>query len=139
VTVVLVDLCGTRVVNEGHGHDVGDDMIRRAAIGLAQCIRGTDTAARIGGDDFGVIVPGGDLAIGRLIARRIAQEIERRNTYEWGDQIPVSLTFGVATGINCEPSELFAAADQQLSDYKSVRPMISVLRVHDESNGPSVA
>jgi len=60
-------------------------------------------------------------------------------TNEWFDQVPVTLTFGVATGVSCEPSELFAAADQQLNDYKSVRPMISVLRRHEESNGPFVA
>jgi diguanylate cyclase (GGDEF)-like protein len=139
VTVVMVDLCGTRIVNDVHGHDVGDDMIRRAALAIARCIRGGDTAARIGGDDFGIIIPDGDIALGRLIARRIAQEVERLNTNEWFDQVPVTLTFGVATGVSCEPSELFAAADQQLNDYKSVRPMISVLRRHEESNGPFVA
>lgn len=139
VTLILVDICGTRIVNEMHGHDVGDDMIRRTALGLARCIRGTDTAARIGGDDFGIIVPDGDLSIGRLIARRIAHQIESLNASEWQDQIPVTVTFGVATGVACDPSELFGAADQQLSDYKSVRPMISMLRFHEESNGPHVA
>jgi diguanylate cyclase (GGDEF)-like protein len=114
-------------------------MIRRTAMGIARCIRGTDTAARIGGDDFGVILHDGDLALGRLIARRISHEIERLNSSEWSDQLPLTVTFGVASGIGCEPSDLFAAADQQLSDYKSVRPMISVLRLHEESNGPSVA
>ncbi|MGE3073721.1 MAG: diguanylate cyclase [Dehalococcoidia bacterium] len=139
VTVILVDICGTRIVNEVHGHEVGDDMIRRAAHGVARCIRGSDTAARIGGDDFGVVVPDGDLQLGRLIARRIAHEIERLNADDWSDQIPVTLTFGVATGVNCEPADLFAAAEQQLNDYKAVRPMISVLRLHEESDGPSVA
>lgn len=139
VTLVMVDICGTRIVNEVHGHDIGDDMIRRAALGVTRCIRGTDTAARIGGDDFGIIVPDGDLATGRLIARRIAHEIERLNTYEWSEQVPVTVTFGVATGVACEPSELFAAADQQLSDYKTQRPVISMFRAHEESTGPFVA
>jgi diguanylate cyclase (GGDEF)-like protein len=139
VTVVMVDLCGTRIVNEVHGHDVGDDMIRRAALGISRCVRGGDTAARIGGDDFAVILPQGDLALGRLVARRIAQEVERLNSAEWNDQVPVTLTFGVATGVACDPGELFAAAEQQLSDYRAVRPMSSVLRLQEESNGPYVA
>ena len=139
VTLVLVDICGTRIVNEVHGHDAGDDMIRRAAMGISRCIRGTDTAARIGGDDFGVIVPDADLALGRLIARRIAHEIERLNAADWADQLPITVTFGVATGVACEPGELFAAADQQLNDYKTHRPVISMLRLNDESNGPFVA
>lgn len=139
VTLVLIDICGTRMVNEVHGHEIGDDMIRRTALGLARCIRGSDTAARIGGDDFGIIVPDGDLALGRLIARRIAHQLENLNGSEWQDQVPVSVTFGVASGVACDPGELFAAADQQLSDYKSVRPMISVLRFQEETNGPYVA
>lgn len=139
VTLVMVDICGTRIVNEVHGHDAGDDMIRRTALGITHCIRGFDTAARIGGDDFGIIVPDADLGIGRLVARRIAHELERLNTSDWLDQLPVTVTFGVATGIACEPGELFAAADQQLSEYKTHRPAISVLRPREESNGPSVA
>lgn len=139
VSIVMVDICGTRIVNEAHGHDTGDEMIRRAAQGISRSIRGTDTAARIGGDDFGIIIPDADLALARLIARRIAHVVENLNGSEWADEVPLTLTFGVATGVSCEPGELFAAAEQQLSDYKTVRPMISVLRLHEESNGPSVA
>lgn len=139
VTLVLVDIAGTRVVNEVHGHDAGDDMIRRTAAGIARCVRGTDFAARIGGDDFGVILPDGDLALGRLIARRIAHEIERLNGEEWADLVPVSVTFGVATGVNCDPVELFAAADQQLSHDKSFRPVLGLFRGTVEPDGPSVA
>ncbi len=98
-----------------------------------------DTAARIGGDDFGIIVPDADLAVGRLIARRIAHEIERLNATDWADQLPVTVTFGVATGIGCEPTELFAAADQQLSDYKTRRPALAFFRQREDSTGPFVA
>lgn len=139
VTLLMADICGTRIVNETYGHDSGDDMIRRAALGISRCVRGVDTAARIGGDDFGIIVPDADLAVGRLIARRIAHEIERLNASEWADQLPVTVTFGVATGIGAEPTELFAAADQQLSDYKTRRPAIAVFRQREDSNGPFVA
>lgn len=139
VTLVMVDISGTRLVNEVHGHDAGDDMIRRTAAGISRCIRGLDFAARIGGDDFGVILPDGDLALGKLIARRIAHEIERLNGDEWAEQVPVSVTFGVATGVNCDPGQLFAAADQQLSDHKSFRPVLSLPRGREDSNGPSVA
>lgn len=139
VTLVLVDIAGTRMVNEVHGHDSGDDMIRRTAIGISRCVRGADFAARIGGDDFGVILPESDLALGRLIARRIAHEIERLNGTDWDAFIPVTVTFGVASGRGCEPGELFAAADQQLSDYKTVRPVVAMFREREESNGPFVA
>jgi diguanylate cyclase (GGDEF)-like protein len=139
VTLIVADVAGTRTVNEAHGHEVGDDMIRRAAAGIARCIRGADFAARVGGDDFGVILPDADLDLGRLVARRIAHEVERLNTSEWDALVPVELSFGVATGRDCNAGELFVAADQQLSRYKVLAPVISVLREKDDSDGPFVA
>ncbi|WBL35341.1 GGDEF domain-containing response regulator [Tepidiforma flava] len=139
VTLILADLVGTRLVNQAHGHDVGDDMLRRAASAIAHSIRGGDFAARIGGDDFGVILPGADLAVGRLIARRIAQEVERRNLGEWADLVPVTLAFGVATGVDCEPADLFAAADRQLAGRHRTAAVLSLLRPGGETDGPSVA
>ncbi len=139
VTLLLVDISGTRIVNEVHGHDVGDDMIRRTAVGITRCVRGADFAARIGGDDFGIILREGGIELGKLIARRIAHEVERLNNEEWAEALPVSLTFGVASGTSCEPGELFAAADQQLADNRSLRPVLSMFRTREDSNGPFVA
>lgn len=139
ITLILADLSGTRIVNEVHGHEVGDDMIRRAAAVVAHSIRGDDFAARIGGDDFGIILPDADLSLGRLIARRIAQEAERRNLDEWADLVPVSLTFGVATGVDCDAAELFAAADQQLARRHGRGAVVALPRQLTDSDGPSVA
>lgn len=139
ITLVLADVVGTRLVNQAHGHDVGDDMLRRAASAISRAIRGGDFAARIGGDDFGVILPGADLSTGRLIARRIAQETERRNLDEWADLVPVSLVFGVATGVDCNAEDLFAAADQQLAGRQRGAAVVSLLRRGGEPEGPSVA
>lgn len=139
VTLIVVDITGTRTVNESHGHEIGDRMIRRAASGISRSIRGADFAARIGGDDFGIILADGDIDLGRLIARRIAQEVERLNAADWEYEIPVSLTLGVASGRNCQPGELFAAAEQQLSDNKSARAVITILRSREDPHGPDVA
>ncbi|MEO9256184.1 MAG: diguanylate cyclase [Tepidiformaceae bacterium] len=139
VTLLVIDVTGTRTVNEVHGHDTGDDMIRRAASAITRSIRGGDFAARVGGDDFGIVLADGDLELGRFIARRIAHEVERLNDHEWASLIPVDLTFGVASGRNCAPGELFSAADKQLSDYKSAAPAITWLRTRDDTDGPFVA
>lgn len=139
VTLIMVDLAGTRTVNEAHGHDVGDAMIRRAAAGISRCVRGVDFAARVGGDDFGIILQDADLELGKLISRRIVHEIERLNGDEWAGEIPVTVSFGVASGIGCDAHDLFTAADQQLSDHKSFRPVLAMLAEREEPNGPSVA
>lgn len=138
-TLIIADVAGTRTVNEAHGHEVGDDMIRRAAQGIARCIRGMDFAARVAGDDFGVILENADLDLGRLIARRIAHEVERMNTMEWAHLIPVTLIFGVATGRSVQPGQLFAAADEALTNNKTNRPLVAVFMPRSDSDGPSVA
>ncbi len=139
LALIVVNVAGTRAVNEIHGHDAGDSMIRRAATGIMRCTRAGDSAARVGGDDFGVILPGGDLDLGRRIARRIAHEIERLNATQWCDQIPVMVTFGVASGVACNPGELYAAADQQVTAYRTNRPIVAMLRESEDPDGPHVA
>src|SRR5690606_10695870 len=101
VTLVLLNVVGTRAMNEARGHAAGDSLIQRAAVGMNRAVRGSDFSARIGGDDFGVILAGADVEIGKRVARRIAQETERLNLNEWLDEPPLSLTFGVASGIGC--------------------------------------
>jgi diguanylate cyclase (GGDEF)-like protein len=138
VALILVNVVGTRQVNEAHGHEAGDLLIRRAAQGITRCIRAIDVAARVGGDDFGVILPGGDLDLGRRIARRIAHEIERMNVDEWAREIPVSVVFGVASGVGPDPTALFTAGDQQISGLPQ-RLLPTHFPERDDPGGPSVA
>jgi hypothetical protein len=51
----------------------------------------------------------------------------------------VVVTFGVASGVACDPGELYAAADQQVSTYKRNRPIVAVFRESEDSDGPHVA
>ncbi len=139
VTVVVVDVVGTQTVNEVHGHEAGDSMIRRAAAGVSRCVRAGDFAARIGGDDFGIIVAEGNLELGRTMARRIAHEMERMNTEDWSREIPVALKFGVAEGTDCQPEELFAAAEQEVRTRRAGRYIPPPVYFAEETEGPSVA
>ncbi len=139
VTLIVIDIEGTRVVNEAHGHEAGDSMIRRAASGIARTLRAADFAARIGGDDFAIIIENADLEIGRRIARRIAHEVERLNATEWDGEIPVTLSFGVVSGLGCDAGELVDAGDAQLASSQHIRPVVTELRWREESHGPSVA
>ena len=54
-TVVVVDLDALKQVNDGHGHDAGDELIRGCARVLGATVRIHDTVARLGGDEFGVL------------------------------------------------------------------------------------
>ena len=55
---MLVDLDGLKTINDTHGHQVGDQRIKALADALRASSRATDTAYRIGGDEFAVLLPG---------------------------------------------------------------------------------
>lgn len=139
VTLIVLDVVGTRMVNETHGRDAGDAMIQRAATGIQRSVRGADFAARIDGDDFGVILPNADFELGQRIARRIAHELDRLNGNEWQGHLPVEVSFGVATGTDCSSSELFAAAMTELRRRKSHPLVVHEFPHFDNPDGPSVA
>jgi diguanylate cyclase (GGDEF)-like protein len=55
--LMLIDLDEFKLVNDTHGHDIGDRVLKAAAIQLRKSLRSMDTAARTGGDEFAVILP----------------------------------------------------------------------------------
>ena len=139
VTLVLIDVVGIRAVNEAHGHEAGDDVIRRAAQAIARCTRGADFAARVGGDDLAIVLAEGDLEVGRRVARRIVHEVDRLNAGEWRHELPVSLAFGVAAGLAPAADDLFAAAEEGVLAHRQTRPVAHHYPFWEENDGPSVA
>ena len=75
---LFIDLDRFKMINDGHGHKMGDDLIREVAKRLTGCVRDTDTVARVGGDEFAVLVQ--DLREeedAAAIARKIVAALQR--------------------------------------------------------------
>lgn len=71
VALVMLDVDGFKAVNDGHGHAVGDEVLKELGVRLRRGLRATDTAARIGGDEFALILP-------RINSRQGAQRVVRK-------------------------------------------------------------
>jgi diguanylate cyclase (GGDEF)-like protein len=71
LSVVLLDLDGFKRVNDESGHAEGDKVLRMVAAAIKSACRPSDVACRVGGDEFGVVLPGADAKDAAAVARRI--------------------------------------------------------------------
>jgi diguanylate cyclase (GGDEF)-like protein/PAS domain S-box-containing protein len=110
--VLLMDLDDFKTVNDSLGHAAGDELLGVIADRLSAALRGRDTAARIGGDEFGILVRTGDRGEVEAIARRILAAI--REPIELGDQrltVAASIGIAIADGRESTADELLRSAD----------------------------
>jgi diguanylate cyclase (GGDEF)-like protein len=120
LAVVLCDLDDFKEVNDRHGHLVGDDVLRELATVLEATVRSVDIAARWGGEEFVLILPGTDAAGGAQFAERARAALADR-TILTQDGVPVRVTasFGVASWPeHGADDELLGAADSALYQAK---------------------
>jgi diguanylate cyclase (GGDEF)-like protein len=121
-SVALLDLNLLKVINDRHGHHVGDCALVTLAQAMAQGIRASDVAARIGGDEFSVLFPGLAVAQAETVVGRIAQT-ELHVPDGQGGRVSLGFAWGIATwpGDGDAADALLAAADCRLYAMKSSR------------------
>lgn len=119
-TLLLFDLDGFKVVNDVHGHAVGDAVLRAFAAILARGVRVNDMAARIGGEEFSVILPATGLVPGLVVARKLRRRIRERKNWTAAATVRVTTSIGVASSdeVATEASALIALADERLYEAK---------------------
>lgn len=75
-SVAMIDVDHFKRLNDTMGRDVGDKLLKAVSVCLTSCLRATDTVARVGGDEFVVLLPGNNAQGVRVIAERIADALE---------------------------------------------------------------
>jgi two-component system cell cycle response regulator len=118
LSVLLLDIDYFKAVNDSHGHDAGDSVLREFAARVRRNIRGIDLACRLGGEEFVVVMPDTDLAKAYLVGERLRQCIAAAPFYA-GERIgtlEVTASVGVASLEFAEdtPELILKRADQAL-------------------------
>jgi diguanylate cyclase (GGDEF)-like protein len=113
----MLDVDNFKRVNDSSGHDAGDLALRKLADCLREELRGVDSAARFGGDEFAVILPQADLEGAILVAERLRTRISETDVEGFGF---ISASFGIATFPDHASSRdtLVVAADRALYSAK---------------------
>jgi diguanylate cyclase (GGDEF)-like protein len=115
--LLVIDLDGFKLVNDTHGHAAGDACLQHFTLMAQTRLRPGDMLARTGGDEFCVVLPASTLREGAMIARRILDVCRADAEACVGDEIPISLSIGVAQWsreMGLHPDRLMAAADHAL-------------------------
>ena len=96
ISIVIADMDGLKRINDHQGHGAGDALLREAALLLRGCCRGDEMIARIGGDEFVILLPGIDEEGAATVVRRINElQDQQKKTCAH----PVSLSLGHATAL----------------------------------------
>ncbi|QOC23286.1 diguanylate cyclase [Wenzhouxiangella sp. AB-CW3] len=121
LTVMILDLDFFKEINDEYGHLAGDGVLRKVAEIARDRVRASDTFARIGGEEFAVILPDTNIADAHRIAESIRKAIEMETFNVGGEVRKVTLSGGIASWSSAfeDMSDLLREADRRLYQAKS--------------------
>ena len=120
IAVIKLEVDGLGAINEDHGREVGDDVLKTVALLMSKSLRGTDVLARYGGDEFVALLPETDDQGATLCVDRLKGMIAKFN-YVNALPVPISIRVGIA-GASSEYDDLLGQADRAMRASKGLPP-----------------
>ena len=121
LSVMITDLDRFKAINDTHGHDGGDQVLREFARRLRKNVRGIDLACRYGGEEFVVVMPDTEGAVAEKVAERVRAEIASQPFVIGTQTVEVTVSVGVSCVLKGQDSgaALMKRADLALYEAKS--------------------
>ena len=118
--MLFVDLDGLKMINDTFGHKAGDEALIQVAELLVGGVRRSDLVARIGGDEFGILLAHADEPIAHETATRLVNQIADCDFMHKGDALPLSVAIGVGMiGPDDCADAIMARADEEMYRRKA--------------------
>jgi two-component system cell cycle response regulator len=119
IGLMILDLDHFKLVNDTHGHDVGDEVLRTVAACLKDMTRYHDIVARLGGEEFAIVAPNMELEVLSRFAERIRKAVASQPVATGNVRLTVTASVGIAVWDRRESMEdLYRRADARLYQAK---------------------
>ena len=118
ISIIVADLDNLKFINDNYGHIEGDKYIIKAADILSNIFRSEDIIARIGGDEFAVILPDTTSEVAAGIVERIKEEFDNCNDYK---SFAISIGYASKKNYSLSLEEIFIQADKEMYRDKSAK------------------
>ena len=116
LAVMFVDLDDFKVINDTHGHQTGDAVLRLVADAMRTSVRIADVVGRLGGDEFAVLMPETDAPLADAAAKRLVASL--RNVFKGTPNVTASIGVVACTATEASTDDLLRRADQAMYDAK---------------------
>jgi diguanylate cyclase (GGDEF)-like protein len=116
LALLYLDLDDFKAVNDSHGHQTGDAVLRLVADAMRASVRQADVVGRLGGDEFALLMPETDASLADAAAMRLAASLKK--IFQGTPTVTASIGVVASHGANANTDELLRRADQAMYEAK---------------------
>ena len=118
LALLYMDLDNFRIINDSHGHQTGDAVLRLVADAMRSSVRHSDIVGRLGGDEFAVLMPETDAQLADAAAKRLVAGL--RNVFQGTPNVTASIGVVSCTSTDASTDDVLRRADQAMYDAKKM-------------------